>query len=70
MRGVIRTDMTKLSQAMLRGRSFWAEEQAPTVTEYAVLLALIVFGAFGVVTLIGLFLKSSFTSLSDGIPDN
>ena len=60
--------MSKQRQAVWGERNFWAEENGPTVTEYAVLLALIVFGVFATITLIGAFLRSSFTNLSDGIP--
>ena len=49
-------------------RGFWVEENGPTVTEYAVLLVLIVFSVFAALTLIGAFLKSTFTTVSDGIP--
>ena len=49
-------------------RGFWADENGPTITEYAVLLVLIVFGVFAALTLIGAFLKSTFTTVSDGIP--
>ena len=49
-------------------RGFWAEETGPTVTEYAVLLFLIVFGVFAAITLVGVFLKRIFTTLSGSLP--
>ena len=51
------------------GQSLWAEQDGPTVTEYAVLLALIVFGVFGLLVLIGAFLNGTYTDVSDGLPD-
>lgn len=60
--------MSQRRRDVWEGRSFWAEEKGPTVTEYAVLLALVVFGVFSILTLIGAFLRNSFTSLSNGIP--
>ena len=62
--------MKELSRAVCEGQKFWAQEFGPTVTEYAVLLALIVFSVFGVLALIGAFLKSSFTDLSNGLPES
>lgn len=49
-------------------RSFFVEQNGPTITEYAVLLALIVVGAFGVLALIGAFLSDTYRGLSDGLP--
>ena len=49
---------------------FLAEEDGPTITEYAVLLVLIVFSVFGLLALIGAFLKGTFTNLSNGIPES
>ncbi len=51
------------------GARFWAEEDGPTITEYAVLVVLIVFGVFSLLTLIGVFLRGTFTNLSNGIPE-
>ena len=61
--------MKKLSDVIRHGGAFWAEEDGPTVTEYAVLLVLIVFSLFTTLALIGTFLKNSFTDLSSGIPN-
>ena len=61
--------MEMLSSLIRVGRSFCVEESGPTVTEYSVLLALIVFGVFGILTLIGAFLKGTCTDVSDGLPD-
>ena len=62
--------MKELGRAVRARQRFWAEEDGPTVTEYAVLIVLIVFGVFATLTLIGVFLKSTFTNLSDGIPES
>ena len=51
------------------GVSFWAEQEGPTVTEYAVLLALIVFGVFALLTLIGTFVKDTYTTVTNGLPE-
>ena len=61
--------MKMLSSMIRAGRCFWTEQDGPTVIEYALLLALIVFGVFGVLTLIGAFLKGTCTDVSEGLPD-
>jgi Flp pilus assembly pilin Flp len=58
----------KEERAIQVRRGFWAEETGPTVTEYAVLLFLIVFGVFASIALVGVFIKRSFTTLSSSIP--
>ena len=58
----------KEGRAIQVQRGFWAEETGPTVTEYAVLLFLIVFGVFAGITLVGVFSKRSFTTWSGNIP--
>jgi Flp pilus assembly pilin Flp len=58
----------KEERAIQVRRGFGAEEIGPTVTEYAVLLFSIVFGVFTAISLIGAFIKRSFTTLSDSIP--
>lgn len=63
-----RMGMKKQDWAVQVRRGIWADEDGPTITEYAVLLVLIVFGVFTALTLIGAFLKSTFTTVSDGIP--
>jgi len=60
--------MKKLSRAIRGGQSFLVNQEGPTVTEYSVLLALIVLGVFGVLALIGAFLKDTYTTVSDGLP--
>ena len=57
-------------QLIRGGRKFWADQTGPTITEYAVLLAFIIFGVFATITLIGVFVKNSFTTLSNGIPES
>ena len=60
----------KMLSSMIRvGRIFAVEQNGPTVTEYSVLLALIVLGVFGILILIGAFLKGTCTDVSDGLPD-
>ena len=61
--------MRMLSSVICAGQSFWAKQDGPTVTEYAVLLALIVLGVFATLILIGQFLKGTYTDVSDGPPD-
>ncbi len=60
--------MKKQGWAVQVRRGFWADENGPTITEYAVLFVLIVFSVFASLTLIGAFLKKTFTTVSDGIP--
>ena len=64
-----RIGMKVLSRTIRAGQKFWAEENGPTVTEYGVLLALIVFGVFGLLVLIGEFLSGTCTEVSNGLPD-
>ena len=59
----------KEERAIQVRRGFGAEEIGPTVTEYAVLLFLIVFGVFAAITLVGAFIKSSFTTVSTSLPE-
>lgn len=47
---------------------FYHESFGPTVTEYAVLLVLIVFGCFAVISLIGAFVASSTQSVAEALP--
>ena len=62
--------MEELPEIVRHGRSFWDEENGPAVTEYAVLLVLIVFSVFTTLVLIGTFLKNAFTDLSSGISES
>ena len=59
--------MRKQGWAVQVRRGFWADENGPTITEYAVLLVLIVFSVFASLTLIGAFLKSTFARLVQSI---
>ncbi len=61
--------MERLRRVVEDEQRFWAQEDGPTVTEYAVLLALIVFGVFGVIALIGAFIRDNFTSVTTGLPE-
>ena len=62
--------MERLRRGVEDRQRFSAEEYGPTVTEYAVLLALIVFGVFAVIGLIGVFIMDSFTSVTTGLPES
>ena len=62
--------MKRLYLLVQGGQRFWAEEYGPTITEYAVLLVLIVFGVFAAITLIGQMVKRTFTDISDGLPES
>lgn len=62
--------MDRLGRVTSRLRTFWTEEDGPTITEYAVLLVLIVFGVFGALTLIGVFLRNTCTTVYQGLPDS
>ena len=49
-------------------RSFLRSEYGPTVTEYAVMLVLIIVGCIAAITLIGNKVKSVFTNIEGGLP--
>ncbi len=49
-------------------RSFLRSEDGPTVTEYAVMLALIVVVCIAGITVIGNKVKSIFTTITGGLP--
>ena len=49
-------------------RSFLRTEDGPTAVEYAVMLALIVFGCFTTIVLIGNKVEAAFTTLESGLP--
>ena len=55
----------RLKNVLLR---FWRESCGPTVTEYAVLLVLIIFGALSAITLMGSFLDTSIRSTTQALP--
>ena len=48
---------------------FLHSEQGPTVTEYAVMLALIIVGCIVAITLIGNKVSAMYTNLNTGLPD-
>jgi pilus assembly protein Flp/PilA len=52
-----------------RVRSFLVNEDGPTATEYAVMLALIIIVALGAITLLGQKVNTIFTNVKDGLPD-
>ncbi len=49
-------------------RSFLRSEDGPTVTEYAVMLALIIVVCVAAITLIGNKVESVFTTITGGLP--
>ncbi len=49
-------------------RSFLRSEHGPTVTEYAVMLTLIIVGCIAAIMLIGNKVESIFTTLTAGLP--
>lgn len=51
-----------------RMKDFLVSDAGPTVTEYAVMLALIILGVMGVIALMGAKASNSFTSLESGLP--
>ena len=50
-------------------RIFFHEQDGPTVTEYAVMLALIIVVCIASITLIGNKVRTMFTNLEGGLPD-
>ncbi len=60
--------MKWLIRALHIGARFWADQEGPTVTEYAVMLVLIILGVVVSVTLIGEFTKDAYVTLTDGLP--
>ena len=51
-----------------RVRSFLVNEDGPTATEYAVMLALIIIVAMAGITLLGTKVNSIFTTVSGALP--
>jgi len=49
-------------------RSFFKSEDGPTVTEYAVMLALIILVSMAIIALMGNKAKATFLSLERGLP--
>lgn len=45
------------------------EESGPTIVEYAVLLSLVVIVSIGVLTAIGVKMRTIFTTVGNGMPD-
>ena len=60
--------MKWLIRAVHMGASFWADQEGPTVTEYAVMLALIIIVALAAITLLGTKVQTIFTSASTALP--
>jgi pilus assembly protein Flp/PilA len=52
-----------------RVETFLVSEEGPTVTEYAVMLALIILLCFVAITLIGNKVGATFFTLEAGLPD-
>ena len=50
-------------------RIFFHEQDGPTATEYAVMLALIIVVCIAAITLIGNKVRTMFTNLESGLPD-
>ena len=48
---------------------FLRNEEGPTATEYAVMLALIIIVALGAITLLGSKVNTIFTNVEAGLPD-
>ena len=61
--------MKWVNRAKTLGASFWADQEGPTVTEYAVLLALIILGVVVSVALIGEFARDAYSTLTKGLPE-
>lgn len=57
--------MKTLAQKM---RSFFKSEDGPTVTEYAVMLAVIILVSIAVIALMGNKVKATFLGLEGGLP--
>ncbi len=53
---------------MNRIRQFLVNEDGPTATEYAVMLALIIVACIAAITALGSALKSTFNTLSEQMP--
>ncbi len=52
-----------------RMKAFLVNEDGPTATEYAVMLALIIIACMAAITLLSDALQSTFTNLSTNLPD-
>ncbi len=52
-----------------RVRAFLVNEDGPTATEYAVMLALIIIVALGAITLLGQKVNTIFGNVESGLPD-
>lgn len=57
--------MTSLTKCTKR---FLAEEDGPTATEYAVMLALIIIISIGAISGIGTTVEATFTNIDNSIP--
>ncbi len=52
-----------------RMKAFLVDEDGPTATEYAVMLALIIIACMAAITLLSDALQTTFTNLSTNLPD-
>ena len=52
-----------------RMKAFLVNEDGPTATEYAVMLALIIIACMAAITLLSDALQATFTNLSTNLPD-
>ena len=57
----------KMNALLSRAKAFLVNEDGPTATEYAVMLALIIVVAIAAVTLLGQSVKGVFTNVNDKI---
>lgn len=53
---------------LTRAKSFLANEDGPTATEYAVMLALIIIIALGAITALGSKVSAVFTNITAAMP--
>ena len=51
-----------------RMKDFLISDAGPTVTEYAVMLAMIILGVMGVIAMMGAQMSDTFTSLESELP--
>ncbi|MFO0972668.1 MAG: Flp family type IVb pilin [Phycisphaerae bacterium] len=49
-------------------KRFWASEDGPTATEYAVMLALIILVALGAISALGTKVSTTFANISTALP--
>ena len=56
-----------MSNLINRAKTFIANEDGPTATEYAVMLALIIIAALAAITLLGTRVRDIFSQVTTGI---